>query len=57
MLLKISKNNKIMFSTNVLLKLQSISMLQYLVAAYYTGPKLTPALIDIIFQMFMVKLW
>ena len=57
MLLKISKNNKIMFSTNVLLKLQSISMLQYLVGAYYTGPKLTPALIDIIFQMFMVKLW
>ena len=57
MLLKISKNNKIMFSTNAFLKLQSISLLQYLVGAYYyTGPKLTPALIGIIFQMFVVKL-
>ena len=57
MLLKNSKTNKMMFSINVLLKLQNISMLQYLVGPNYTGPKLTQVLIDVIFQMFTVKLW
>ena len=54
MLLKNSKTNKMMFSINVLLKLQNISTLQYLVGPYYTGPKLTQV---VIFQMFTVKLW
>ena len=54
MLLKNSKTNKMMFSINVLLKLQNISTLQYLVGPYYTGPELTQV---VIFQMFTVKLW
>ena len=57
MLLKNSKTNKMMFSINVLLKLQNISTLQYVVGPYYTGPKLTQVLISVIFQMFTVKLW
>ena len=57
MLLKNSKTNKIIFSINVHLKLQNISMLQYLVRPYYTSPKLTQVFIDVIFQMFTVKLW
>ena len=57
MLLKNSKTNKMMFSINVLLKLQNISTLQYIVGPYYTGPKLTQVLISAIFQMFTVKLW
>ena len=56
MLLKNSKTNKMMFSINVLLKLQNISTLQYIVGPYYTGPKLTQVLIGVIFQMFTVKL-
>ena len=57
MLLKNSKTNKMMFSNNVLLKLQNIFTLQYLVGACYTSPKLTQVLFGIIFQMFTVKLW
>ena len=57
MLLKNSKTNKMVFSFNVLLKLQNISMLQYVVGPYYTGPKLKQFHIGVIFQMFMVKLW
>ena len=57
MLLKNSKTNKLMFSNNVLLKLQNISTLQYLVGPYYTSPKLTQVLISVIFQIFTVKLW
>ena len=56
MLLKNSKTNKTMFSNNILLKLQNISTLQYLVGPYYTSLKLTQVLIDVIFQMFTVKL-
>ena len=57
MLLKNSETNKMMFSINVLLKLQNISMLQYLVGPYYTDPKLTQVLIGVIFQMFTFKFW
>ena len=57
MLLKNSKTNKMMFSNNVLLKLQNISTLQYLVGPYHTSPKLTQVLISVIFQIFTVKLW
>ena len=57
MLLKNSKTNKMMFSFNVLLKLQNISMLQYLAGPYYTSPKLKQVHIGVIFQMFKVKLW
>ena len=56
MLLKNSKTDKMTFSINVFLKVQNISLLQYLVGPYYTGPKLTQVLIDVIFPMFKVKL-
>ena len=32
------------------------TLLEYLFEPHYTGPKLTPALIGVIFQMFTVKL-
>ena len=57
MLLKNSKSNKMMFPINVLLKLLNISKLQYLVAPYYTGSKLTQVLFGVIFHMSTVKLW
>ena len=57
MLLTNLKTNKMMFSINVLLKLQNISTLEYLLGPYYTDPKLTQVLIGVVFQMFTVKLW
>ena len=57
MLLKTLKGIKVMFSINVLLKLQNISALQYLVGPYCTSPKLTQVLIGVVFQMFTIKRW
>ena len=56
MLLKNSKTSKVIFCINVHLKLQNISMLQYLFRPYYTSPQLTQVLIDVIFQVFTIKL-